>query len=245
VAVIREFLKPVEITSTVRSNKNKITKTRLLTSEEFAVEMAEKEREKNEILEQKEKEKEEKRAKKERGKNEKPAQKILKKNKKQNETQKKQNQRKVVKKNTKKGREDQENSVSLPQEDCGDEKENRNEKKNGTHAKKRKTTTKNKEKPKRKNTREKSEESEKSAVDDPEEIDLEEVPDTSSERAETDNEEDNELCGTCNKSFQKDFRGEQWIRCVRCSLWYHQSCQGLTDYIPDFVCESCPLAALV
>jgi len=59
-------------------------------------------------------------------------------------------------------------------------------------------------------------------------------------------EEDVEgLCGTCGKSFQKDFSGEEWIKCSVCYDWYHMECQGLTPdkFSLSFRCDECmPLA---
>jgi len=66
-------------------------------------------------------------------------------------------------------------------------------------------------------------------------------PDSSKDSDSDVPSEDNTLCGTCTKSFQKDFLGESWIRCVSCGDWYHNKCQNLREdeYRADFKCDEC------
>lgn len=63
---------------------------------------------------------------------------------------------------------------------------------------------------------------------------------------ENNEDEDNELCGKCGKSFQQDFNGEQWIQCSdkACNAWFHMKCVSITKYVATFRCEDCtPLKA--
>lgn len=48
-----------------------------------------------------------------------------------------------------------------------------------------------------------------------------------------------ELCGICNKSFQKDFNGERWIKCINCGQWFHFDCVDNADNVSDFYCSQC------
>jgi len=74
-------------------------------------------------------------------------------------------------------------------------------------------------------------------------VEVNEVPEVRA--PSVDNVEDNEICGACKKFFQNEFNGEKWIRCVRCTKWYHQKCQSVQKYMPDFVCEDCLLSAFI
>jgi len=61
-------------------------------------------------------------------------------------------------------------------------------------------------------------------------------------------EQDDERCGTCSKSFQQDFHGEEWIKCTKdnCGIWYHLKCQKLDKYKCDFICDDCtPVGGLL
>ncbi|XP_034252570.1 protein PXR1-like [Thrips palmi] len=54
-------------------------------------------------------------------------------------------------------------------------------------------------------------------------------------------EEEDALCGKCARSFLHDFRGEKWIRCSNCEIWYHNKCLGLRDsfFSLTFICPDC------
>lgn len=50
---------------------------------------------------------------------------------------------------------------------------------------------------------------------------------------------DNNVCQSCNKHFKDDAAGESWIQCLSCKDWFHELCQGLMRYEPDFQCRGC------
>lgn len=65
---------------------------------------------------------------------------------------------------------------------------------------------------------------------------------TSSESSEDDDDEnDSNTCGECGGAFEDDCRGESWIQCIKCKLWYHQTCQNLSNKAQPkrFLCASC------
>ena len=222
VAVVREFLKPMENTPTKKSKK--VTKARLITAPEFAKEMEEKEK----LREEKENEKKEKleeRANEKKKKLEERARKAA---------------DKAQKNDKQTGKEDKENA---PVKKSKKEAPGNNLKKKvpANKNKKRalgvarenieKTVAPGPSKPVKNQRKRKVESSSEDSASDKL---------VSSER-----EEDNTLCGTCQKSFQRDFDGEAWIQCTACTDWYHISCQEKEEsfYDPAFICDEClPLA---
>lgn len=48
-----------------------------------------------------------------------------------------------------------------------------------------------------------------------------------------------ELCGICNKSFQKNFNGDRWIKCINCGQWFHFDCVDNADNVSEFYCSQC------
>jgi len=58
-------------------------------------------------------------------------------------------------------------------------------------------------------------------------------------------EEDKIPCGDCGKLFGQDFKGESWIKCSNCQMWFHNRCQSKPEkwYDVKFKCDECsPLA---
>jgi len=218
----------------------------MITSDEFAKEMEEKEIEKRENLAKKEREKQEKLAKredekrkklaqKEKGKGEKLAQKGLKKKTETKGKKGKEDRGPQKKKRIRRAVTDDENSLSEGDEGGEENPKPRKIVKRSVQKNMEKNKT-----DKKKCDEKKDLESEESSADDPTETNM-----VRNAGSDTENNEDNERCGTCKKSFQKDFHGEQWIRCVKCQVWHHQICQSVRKYVPNFVCDSCPLSAIV
>ncbi|XP_034255343.1 uncharacterized protein LOC117653647 [Thrips palmi] len=94
-----------------------------------------------------------------------------------------------------------------------------------------KKVDRNKKSKKQKHVAESEDEAE--AIDDPSEEEK--------NKSDSDEDEDNEKCGVCEKSFQQDFNGEQWIQCSGkdCNTWFHMKCVKVAKYIATFRCEWC------
>lgn len=85
----------------------------------------------------------------------------------------------------------------------------------------------------------------KSKTIEPEESDASNIDSPRSSQSAS--EEQDELCGSCGKSFLKDFDGQKWVKCMTCQVWYHMLCQNLGDdeYSVSFQCSKCVVPIVV
>lgn len=56
---------------------------------------------------------------------------------------------------------------------------------------------------------------------------------------ETDDEDSaDEDCIFCTEPYKNDSKGENWIKCIKCSSWAHELCAGTEDW-KTFTCDFC------
>lgn len=46
-------------------------------------------------------------------------------------------------------------------------------------------------------------------------------------------------CPICNHFYSEDKKGEPWVACSKCHIWFHEECAGHAAKDPFFTCQSC------
>ena len=61
----------------------------------------------------------------------------------------------------------------------------------------------------------------------------------SEEDENCDFEADDASCIYCKDLYSRSKAGEVWLKCMKCSLWAHNECAGLSKRAKNFICELC------
>ncbi|PSN42643.1 hypothetical protein C0J52_08690 [Blattella germanica] len=56
---------------------------------------------------------------------------------------------------------------------------------------------------------------------------------------EADEDDNDASCIYCNDLYSRSKAGEVWLKCMKCSLWAHNECAGLSKRAKNFICELC------
>ena len=57
--------------------------------------------------------------------------------------------------------------------------------------------------------------------------DSDDESDSSVDTDTSDNDDDNDaMCPICLNRFSDDKHGEQWVQCIKCCTWSHETCSG-------------------